>query len=93
MNYIKFVLIYFTFITLLSVLLTLYDKFAAKKHLYRVSEFTLMFTGLLGGAFAEYLTMLIIRHKTKHKKFMVGLPVEIVLHILIISAVAYLYFR
>lgn len=39
----------------------------------------------LGGAAAMYVTMKAIRHKTLHKKFMVGLPVFIILHTLIIG--------
>jgi DNA polymerase III epsilon subunit-like protein len=35
------------------------------------------------------LTMKKIRHKTKHKKFMLGLPAEVILHILIIAAAVY----
>ena len=30
-----------------------------------------------------------VRHKTKHKKFMLGLPAEVILHILIIAAAVY----
>ena len=45
----------------------------------------LMLTGLLGGAAAQYVTMLIIRHKTRHKKFMTGLPLMAAVHIVIIA--------
>ena len=45
--------------------------------------------GLLGAAGPMYLTMKKIRHKTKHKKFMLGLPAEVILHILIIAAAVY----
>ena len=30
---------------------------------------------MLGGSAAMFVTMLIIRHKTKHPKFMIGIPV------------------
>ena len=39
-----------------------------------------------GGATGMYVTMQLIRHKTKHKKFMIGLPIFIVLHIGILLA-------
>ena len=45
--------------------------------------------GLLGAAGPMYLTMKKIRHKTKHKKFMLGLPAEVLLHLLIIAAAVY----
>ena len=51
---------------------------------------TLMLLGLFFGAAAEFITMLIIRHKTRHVKFMVGLPIFIMLHIAL--AVAYIVY-
>ena len=67
-------IIYFCF-SLLAVCLTVYDKYAAKRKKARVPEKTLFITALFGGSLAMYIGMLVIRHKTKHKRFMVGLPV------------------
>ena len=65
-------------ISLVTVIVTVYDKIAAKKRpKHRIRENTLLLLALLGGGLAEYVTMLLIRHKTKHKKFMIGLPVII----------------
>lgn len=77
---------YIVFISVISVIITVYDKIAAK-HLkrHRIPERMLMLTGLLGGAAAQYVTMLIIRHKTRHKKFMTGLPLMAAVHIVIIA--------
>ncbi len=77
-------------ISLVGVVLTVYDKRVAGTGRHRVPETTLMTVGLLGAAGAMYLTMKKIRHKTKHKKFMIGLPAEILLHILIIAAAVYI---
>ena len=57
-----------------AVLITVYDKRAAKRRERRVPERTLMTVGALFGAAAMFLTMLVVRHKTLHAKFMVGLP-------------------
>lgn len=67
--------IYLASINLFAALLTLHDKRAARRHQWRVRERTLLLTAALGGAAAMLLTMRIIRHKTKHAKFMLGLPV------------------
>lgn len=71
---------YIAVISLLTIAVTVYDKIAAKKRpKRRIRENTLLLLAILGGGPAEYLTMLVIRHKTRHKKFMVGLPVIILL--------------
>lgn len=78
-------------ISLISVLLTVYDKIAAKNHNRRIPEKTLLLLGLFGGASAMLATMLIIHHKTRHAKFMIGLPIEIIVHICIFLAVASIF--
>ena len=86
--------LYIAVISLLTIAVTVYDKIAAKKRpKRRIRENTLLLLALLGGAPAEYVTMRIIRHKTKHKKFMVGLPVIILLEVLAAGLVWYLRLR
>ena len=68
-------------ISLISVIVTASDKVKAKRVSRRVPEATLMLLSVLGGSLAMLITMIIIRHKTKHPKFMVGIPVIIVLQI------------
>jgi uncharacterized membrane protein YsdA (DUF1294 family) len=81
-------------IALVGVILTVYDKRAAKKNpRNRVPENVLMLFAVLGGALPMYLTMLLIRHKTRHKKFMVGLPVIIALQIAAAAAIVWFMSR
>lgn len=68
----------------LAVVLTLYDKRAARRGTRRVSERTLLIVCALGGSAAMLVTMRVIRHKTKHAKFMVGIPVIIVAQIAVV---------
>ena len=77
---VELLLIYFAVMAVFSIAITVADKSAAKKGRWRVPEATLMLVGLFGGALPMYVTMKTIRHKTKHKKFMIGLPLEIALH-------------
>lgn len=86
---VKIFLIYYAIIAVVSVIITVRDKNAAKSGEWRVSEAMLMGIGLIGGALPMYVTMKQIRHKTKHTKFMVGLPAEMVLHLVIIGLVIY----
>lgn len=68
-------------ISLISVIVTVADKVKAKSGSQRVPEATLMLLSVLGGSFAMLVTMLIIRHKTKHPKFMVGIPVILLIQV------------
>jgi len=88
----KIVLIYAALISLIGVSMTVYDKIAAKllpKN--RTPEKSLMIVGALGGAFAMLLTMLVIRHKTQHPKFMIGLPAFVFVHAAAVLAVYLLF--
>lgn len=51
------------------------DKRKAIKNAWRISESTLMGTALLGGSLGCLIGMRIFRHKTRHPKFSIGLPV------------------
>lgn len=71
--------IYLTVINLIAIIITVYDKIKAINHKWRVRESTLLFVAALGGSVAMYITMLLIRHKTRHIKFMLGIPVIFIL--------------
>lgn len=77
-------LYYFLFINFLSAIICIADKKKAKKGNFRISERTLFLLCILGGCPAMYITMRIIRHKTRHKRFMVGIPIIFILQCVII---------
>lgn len=74
--------LYFAVISLVTAVITIADKIKAKKGAFRVPENTLIILALSGGSVAEYFTMRLIRHKTLHKKFMIGLPIIIIIQLL-----------
>ena len=57
--------------------------------MWRISEKALFILALLGGSVAEYFTMRLIRHKTLHKRFMIGLPVIIIIQLILIFILIY----
>ncbi len=84
-------LIYLGVISLISIVVCMYDKFAAKHNpRHRTRERTLLLLSALGGSVAMYATMQLIRHKTKHVKFMLGIPVIFLLQA---ALVAFLYIK
>lgn len=68
------VLLYGAAVSLWGAGAAVWDKLAAIRHARRIPERTLLLIGALGGAAAMLPTMLLIRHKTRHPRFMVGLP-------------------
>ncbi len=84
----KFIL-RFLFISLITAILTVYDKIAAKRGARRIRERTLLLCGFFGGALCEYAVMLLIRHKTRKKKFMITLPLFIILHAALLVVLIY----
>lgn len=66
--------VYLFFISIAALFVTVSDKNRAIKKQRRISEKTLFCVALLGGSAVMFLTMLTIRHKTKHLNFMLGLP-------------------
>ena len=84
----EFAIGYLVGISIVSIAVCIYDKFASKhatKH--RTRERTLLLLSALGGSVAMYLTMQIIRHKTKHVKFMLGIPLIIIAQAALVFAV------
>ena len=77
-------IIYAALISIISAALTVYDKTAARSGKRRIPESVFILLAVMGGGTAEYLTMQIIRHKTKHLKFMFLLPIIILIHILLL---------
>ena len=80
----KYLLLYLLIVNFFSAILTVVDKKRAEKNKWRISENSLIFSVVLGGAVAEYITMKVIHHKTLHKQFMTGLPVIIVFQFILI---------
>ncbi len=83
-EYITPILTYFALISLMTAVVTAADKLSAKRNKRRVPEKVLFLLAILGGSFSEYLTMRIIRHKTLHKRFMIGLPVIMLLQLAVV---------
>ena len=68
---------YFALISIIAVIVTVADKAKAKMGAWRVKEATLLLLSAIGGSVAMFITMQVIRHKTKHPKFMIGIPLII----------------
>ena len=72
---------YFALVSIVAICVTVSDKMRSKTKKYRTPEATLLAISALGGSVAMLFTMILIHHKTKHSKFMVGIPVIILLQL------------
>ena len=67
------------------------DKTHAIRKARRIPEITLLLFAALGGSLGEWLGMASLHHKTKHKKFLILVPVFLFVHIAL--GVWLLFFR
>lgn len=74
----KLLIAYLLLINALGFGLMLLDKWKAKKNRWRIRESTLMLVAALGGSVGSLLGMYTVRHKTKHLKFTLGIPLILV---------------
>lgn len=81
----KIIIIYLITINIIGIVVNIADKQKAKHGKWRIPEATLWTIALLGGSLGSYITMKTIRHKTKHKSFMIGFPVIIIFQSAIIT--------
>lgn len=72
-------IIYLVLINALGFFLMIADKSRARKNRRRVPEATLMFVAVIGGSVGSLAGMYLVRHKTRHLKFTVGIPVILAL--------------
>ena len=71
---------YLLIVNAAAFLFMLADKQKAKANAWRIPEATLLGIAAIGGSLGALVAMRLFRHKTKHPKFFVGLPVLLVLH-------------
>ena len=86
----KVILIYLLIINASGFLVMTIDKLYARKNMWRVPERTLLGLAALGGSIGVLSAMYTVRHKTKHMKFVIGVPLILALQI---GLVLYLILR
>ena len=70
----KLILLYLLIINAIGFVLMLVDKHKARKNLWRIPEATVMSVAALGGSIGCLIGMYTVRHKTRHLKFTLGIP-------------------
>lgn len=60
------------------------DKFKSKKGWWRIPEKTLLMFAVIGGSMGALCGIQLFHHKTKHKKFYLGVPILLALQIVLL---------
>lgn len=80
----KYLFLYLLLMNATAFVIMLIDKRKAIAKQRRIPERVLFSAAIMGGSIGTYLAMEAVRHKTKHKRFTIGVPIMIVIHLLII---------
>ena len=81
-----YILAYFAIINIITLILYIADKKKAIKNKWRIPESTLILFAFLGGFIGALIGMFKFRHKTKHAKFLILVPLATVLWCALIIA-------
>ena len=82
--------IYLLIVNLWGFIQMFIDKRRSEKKHWRLSEFSLFIPAFLGGAPGCLLGMHILHHKTRHLKFVIGMPLILILQVL--AVIVFLFF-
>lgn len=85
--------VYIAVISIIGWILPYVDKRRAKNGSWRIPEKTLFVVSALGGSVAMYASMKKYRHKTKHKRFMIGIPCIMIAQAALIVGAVILYMK
>jgi uncharacterized membrane protein YsdA (DUF1294 family) len=61
------------------------DKSRARHKKYRIPERQLFITAILGGSVGVYTGMHVLRHKTKHASFYIGIPAILIIQVILLG--------
>lgn len=78
----KYIMIYLILINAFSLLLMILDKYKARRNLWRIPERVLLGAAAIGGSVGALAGMYLVRHKTKHLHFSIGIPVMLVIQVI-----------
>lgn len=77
----KVILIYLFIMNAAGFLVMTADKLFAQSGAWRVPERSLLGISVIGGSIGVLLAMYTVRHKTKHAKFVIGVPLILTVQI------------
>lgn len=77
----QFLTAYLVLVNAAALALMLTDKKKARRGAWRIPEATLLGIAVFGGSIGAIIGMYLFRHKTRHMKFSLGLPLILAVQI------------
>lgn len=88
----KYFAVYLIIVNIAAFVVWCTDKHYAKISHRRISEKALFMWAIVGGSIGAIAAMQMVRHKTKHIQFVIGLPVILILQIVgLFFLIKYIY--
>ena len=84
-------LIYLAVVNLVTFFLYGIDKWKAKRSKWRIEESTLLWWTAFGGTIGALLGMKAWHHKSRHKKFTIGVPAILIAQLIVAGILLYYY--
>ncbi|WP_411679532.1 DUF1294 domain-containing protein [Clostridium thailandense] len=85
----KILLYYILIINLYGILIMYYDKNKSIKKQWRVPEARIFLISFILGSLGVILGMYLFRHKTKHMKFTLGVPLIFIIQVYFLGKFAF----
>ena len=89
----KLILIFLLVMNLLGFVLMYSDKRRARRGQWRIRERDLFLAAIFGGSLGTILGMWLLRHKTKHRYFVLGMPLILLIQLTVGALLAWRYFK
>ena len=86
-----YIICYLLIVNIIAFFLMGIDKRKAQTGAWRIPEKTLFLSAILGGGVGAIAGMQLFRHKTRHRSFVIGMPLILLAWVVLLAAL--IYFR
>lgn len=86
-----YVICYLLIVNIVAFFLMGIDKKKARTGAWRIPEKTLFLSAILGGGVGAIAGMQLFRHKTRHRSFVIGMPLILLAWVILLAALIYFH--
>lgn len=86
-----YIICYLLIVNIAAFFLMGIDKKKAQTGAWRIPEKTLFLPAILGGGVGAIAGMQLFRHKTRHRSFVIGMPLILLAWVILLAALIYFH--